>query len=69
MGCKLSDKAARTRIGLTLTKVYLDALDQLVDEGVYMEHQTVIRDAMRRLFQFHGIEPFSKKPEAVPSEP
>lgn len=57
----MSEKAARTRVSLTLTKVYVDALDQLVDVGIYMEHQAAIRDALRRLFRHHGIEPFTDK--------
>ncbi len=64
----MSDKAARTRISLTLTKVYVEALDQLVDEGFYLEPQAAVRDALRRLFQFYGIEPFTDKgaePEAA----
>ena len=71
----MSDKADRTRIGLTLTQVYIDTLDQLVDLGLYIDHQAAIRDALRRLFQYHGLEPFTDKeaevePEAdAPSEP
>jgi len=57
----LSDKATRTRIGLTLTKVYIETMDQLVEMGLYIDHQAAIRDALRRLFQFHGIEPFTDK--------
>ncbi len=57
----MSDKGARTRISLTLTKVYVEALDRLVDGGIYLEHQAAIRAALRRLFQFHGIEPFTDK--------
>ncbi len=57
----MSDKAARIRVTLILTKVYVDALDHLVEEGLYMEHQVVIRTALRHLFQFHGIESFSDK--------
>lgn len=52
------DNTDRIRIGLTLTKVYVNALDQLVNEGIYLEHQVAIRDALRRLFRHHGIEPF-----------
>ena len=52
------DNTDRIRIGLTLTKVYIDALDKLVEEGIYMECQVAIRDALRRLFRHHGIEPF-----------
>jgi len=69
----MSDKSDRTRIGLTLTQVYIDTLDQLVEMGLYIDHQAAIRDALRRLFQFHGLEPFTDKeaePEAAaPSEP
>jgi len=57
----MSDKAARTRITLTLTTVYVEALDHLVEEGLYMEYQAAIRDALRHLFRFHGIESFSDK--------
>jgi len=57
----LSDKATRTRIGLTLTQVYIEALDHFVNEGIYMEHQEAIRDALRRRFRIHGIEPFTDK--------
>jgi len=52
------DNTARTRIGLTLTRIYVDALDRLVNEGIYMEHQVAIRDALRLLFRHHGLEPF-----------
>jgi len=57
----LSDKASRIRVTLALTKVYVEALDQLVDEGLYMEHQVAIRAALRLLFRFHGIEQFRSK--------
>jgi len=52
------DKAAKKRLGLTLTQVYVDALDQLVDEGIYMEYQVVIREALRFFFRHLRIEPF-----------
>jgi len=54
----LSDKTEKKRYSLTVTNVYVEALDQLVDEGIYLEHQVAIRDAMRRLFRYHKIEPF-----------
>ena len=57
----LSEKSTRHRISLTLTEVYLDALDQLVEEGLYMEQQDAIRDALRRLFRHHEIDPFTDK--------
>ncbi len=57
----MSDEATRIRVTLTLTKVYVDALDRLVEKGIYLEHQAAIRAALRPLFQFHGIEPFTDK--------
>ncbi len=57
----VAEKAVKRRISLTLTKSYVDALDCLVEEGIYLEHQVAIRAAMRLLFQFHGIEPFAEK--------
>ncbi|GAH00363.1 unnamed protein product [marine sediment metagenome] len=54
----MSDKSARTRIGLTLTKVYMEALDNLVEMGLYLDHQVAIRNALRLLFRHHKIESF-----------
>ena len=48
----------KRRLSLTLTRVYVEALDHLVEEGIYLEHQVAIRAAMRLLFRFHRIEPF-----------
>ena len=57
----MADKVTKKRIGLLLTGPYLEALEQLVEKGIYLEHQVAIRDALRRLFEFHGIESFSDK--------
>jgi len=57
----LVDNTDKRRITLTLTRVYVEALDYLVDEGIYLEYQAAIRDALRRLFQYHGMEPFRSK--------
>lgn len=51
-------KNVKRRISLTLTKSYVEALDRLVEEGIYLEHQVAIRDALRLLFRVHRIEPF-----------
>jgi Arc/MetJ-type ribon-helix-helix transcriptional regulator len=59
----------KKRYSVTLTTAYVKALDQLIEVGIYMDHQDAIRDALRRLFQYHGIEPFSEKETAAPSEP
>ena len=55
MKCKLTPD--KKRFSVTLTGPYIDALDSLVKNGLYIDHQATIRDALRRLFQHHGIEP------------
>ena len=54
----MSEKSAKKRFSVTLTTAYVDALDQLVEEGLYLDHQDGIRGSLRRLFRHHGIEPF-----------
>ena len=49
--------ADKRRFSVTLTKPYIEALDRLVEEGLYMDHQSGIRHALRRLFRYHGMEP------------
>ena len=48
----------KRRYSLTITNIYVEALEQLVERGIYLEHQVAIRDALRRLFRYHKIEPF-----------
>lgn len=54
----MSDKIAKKRIGLVLTGPYLEALDELVERGLYLEPQVAIRAALRLLFLHHKVEPF-----------
>jgi len=62
--------AEKKRFSVTLTNAYVEALNCLVEVGIYLDHQDAIRDALRRLFQFHGIDPFSENEgPATPSEP
>lgn len=57
----MSDKPARTRVVVNLTTPYIEALDQLVDSGIYLERQVVIRTALRCFFESRGIEAFCPK--------
>ena len=57
----MSDKAVKKRFSVTLTTAYVEALDDLVEKGLYMDHQDGIRGALRRLFRHHGIDPFSSQ--------
>jgi len=54
----LTDKSDKKRFSVTLTIAYVEALDDLVEKGLYMDQQDAIRGALRRLFRNHGIEPF-----------
>lgn len=45
----------KTRVSLVLTKPYVDRLERLVENGLYMERQEVIRHALRLHFVYHGI--------------
>lgn len=47
----------KKRFSVTLTEPYIDALNKLIEKGLYMDHQGGIRHALRQLFRFHGIEP------------
>ena len=48
-------KKRKKRLSVSLTPAYVDRLDRLVKEGIYFEYQTAIRDALRRLFEHHGV--------------
>lgn len=61
------EKVEKIRLSLTLTRAYVDALDRLVDVGLYVDRQTVIRAALRLFFRNHGLEAF-QVPEGPPGE-
>ncbi|GAJ05623.1 unnamed protein product [marine sediment metagenome] len=50
--------AERIRVTLTLTKPILDGIDQLVQKGLFMERQEVMRAAIRLFLGIQGIPPF-----------
>ncbi len=56
----MSDKKAGTRISLTLTNVYIEALDKLVDVGVYADRAEAVKDGLRRVFRSYEMKPFVK---------
>jgi len=63
-GIKSSQKVTKKRINVTLTEPYLEALDRLIEGGVYVNRREVIKDALRRIFLHYGIKPFSPEGEA-----
>ncbi|GAI44460.1 unnamed protein product [marine sediment metagenome] len=56
----MSEKT-KTRISVTITKPYLDALDRLVADGIYLSRGEAILEALRDLLKGYGIEPFYTK--------
>ena len=64
----MSDKA-KTRISVTVTKLYLDSLDCLVEKGVYLGRGEIILEALRNLLRQHGVEPFYLEPAEEPVKP
>jgi len=51
----------RERVSVLLTEPYLDGLDRLVKEGIYLDRQSVIRDAIWQLLEKHRIPPFYRR--------
>jgi len=46
-----------------MTKPYLDALDRLVEDGIYLGRGEAILDALRYFLKNQGIEPFCPEAE------
>jgi len=51
----------KRRYSVTLSNAYEKSLDSLIKKGLYIDHQDVIRAALRHLFQHHEEEAFSLK--------
>jgi len=52
----LSNKVVKKRVSVTMSRPYVEALDRLVEEGVYLSRGEAILAAIRLLFKQHGIE-------------
>jgi len=57
-------KVKKTRVNVTLTKPYLDALDHLVEKGIYLSKGEVVLEGLRLIFRHHGLDPFKLLEEA-----
>ena len=58
---KLPEKVEKIRVSVTMTKPYLDGLDYLVEEGIYLGRGDAILEAIRFFLRGYGVEPFSTK--------
>jgi len=61
----LQDRADKIRVSVTMTKTYVEALDHLVEKGLYLGRGDIVLEALRLLFRRHGLEPFKVVEEAV----
>ena len=57
----MSNENVKTRISVTMTKAYIEALNHLVEEGIYLSRGEIILEALRNLLRRHGIDPFTRK--------
>lgn len=56
----MCDKA-KIRVSVTMTRAYVDALDSLVEQGMYLGRGDAILEAIRIFLRDRGIEPFDEK--------
>lgn len=48
----------RSKLDVTMTQDFVDALDLLVEKGLYLNRSEIIREALRDLLRQQGVEPF-----------
>ena len=49
-------KPTKVRVSVTLTRPYLEAVDRLVEEGIYRGRGEVVMEALRDLLRKQGID-------------
>ena len=52
---KLSEENKKERITIRLTVRYMELLNSLIEQGVYNSRNEAIRDALRLLYEYHGL--------------
>ena len=52
----MKEEDKRERITIRLTHRYMLLLDELVKRGAYNSRNEAVRDALRRLFEHHGLK-------------
>ena len=51
------------RVSFVLTQPYIEAMDHLIREGVYISRAEVVKDALRRLFRHYEIRIYGAQDE------
>lgn len=59
-------KTRGKRYSVTLRGVYVEHLDRLASQGVYLDEQDAIRSGLRLLFDHHGVELYVVKAGTSP---
>ena len=52
---RLSEKKVK-RIYVGLPQIYVDGIDRLIKEGIYMNRSEAVKDALRRLFKHYDLD-------------
>lgn len=55
------DKIKKSRISVTITEPYIEALDELVKNGIYLSRGEAILEALRFLLRREKMEPFYRE--------
>ncbi len=50
------DKKPTTRVSITLTDTYIEALNDLVERGIYLSRGEIVLEALRNFFKEHGVK-------------
>ena len=50
----------KQRISVTMTQAYVENLDRLIEDGLYLNRGQVVREALRYVFRGYGLEPFQE---------
>lgn len=59
------EKAEKTRISVTMTGPYVEALDRLVEEDLYVKQGDAVLEGLRIIFRRRGLNLFRLYEEAA----
>jgi len=58
MGGIALEKSDKKRANLTITGLYVNLLDRMVEDGMFLDYGEVFRESLRRTFRAYGLKPF-----------
>ena len=61
----VSEERQRERITIRLTQRYMELLNELIERGAYNSRNEAIRDALRLLFEHHGLRVLKEQGETL----